>query len=99
MVLWCTSFRTSAIPRYTALAPQMIPTMPVNVLNVMEPDMTGFLVISRIANIKNNMNKLPNTNCSARLAFNVPKNMPKVKIPHIMKYAAKEDADGAKPVE
>ncbi len=75
----------------------MTPSMPTNVLNVMEPDMTGLLVNSLIANIKNSMDKLPNTNCKARLAFNVPKNMPKVKIPHIMKYAANEDEEGAKP--
>ena len=41
------------------------------------------------------MNKLPNTNCNARLAFNVPKNIAKVKMPHIKKYAAIEDAVGA----
>ena len=58
------------------------------------------LVNSLIASIKNSMNKLPNTNCNARLAFSVPKNMPKVKMPHIMKYAANEDVDGpAKPVK
>ena len=27
----------------------------------------------------------------------MPKNIPKVKMPHIMKYAAKDDEDGAKP--
>ena len=72
----------------------MTPSMPVNVLNVIDPVRTGLLVNSRIANMKNSIVKLPKTNCNARLAFNVPKNMPKVKIPHIIKYAANEDVEG-----
>ena len=85
IVLWCASFKTSAIARYTALAPHMMPSMPVNVLKVIEPDMTGLLVNSLIVNIKNSSDKLPKTNCSARLALSVPKNIAKVKIPHITK--------------
>ena len=73
--------------------------MPTNVLNVMDPDSTGLLVNSRMASMKKSTNKLPNTNCSARLALSVPKNMPNVKMPHIMKYAANEDGEGlANPV-
>ena len=96
--LWA-SFKTSAIPRYTALKPHMIPTIPVIVLKVIDPDSTGLCVKSLIASMKNRSVKLENTNCNARLAFNVPKNIAKVKIPHIMKYAAVEGGEGAlKPV-
>ena len=72
----------------------MTPSMPVIVLNVTFPKRTGLLVNSLVINMKNSIVKLPNTNCKARLAFNVPKNMAKVKIPHIRKYAANEDEDG-----
>ena len=48
-----------------------------------------------IANIKNSIVRLMNTNCNARLTFSVPKNVARVKMPHIMKYDAIEAADGA----
>jgi hypothetical protein len=66
----------------------MTPSMPVIVLNVTVPNRTGLPVNSLIVNMKNSIAKLMNTNCKARLAFNVHKNIAKVKIPHIRKYAA-----------
>jgi len=84
-VFWFASFMTSAIPRYTALKPQMMPSMPVIVLNVIVPVRTGLPVSYLIVSMKNSIVRLMKTNWSARLAFNVPKNMPKVKIPHIVK--------------
>ena len=38
--------------------------------------------------MKNSIAKLMNTNCSARFAFRVPKNIAKVNNPHMKKYAA-----------
>ena len=36
-----------------------------------------------------------NTNCSARFAFRVPKNIAKVNMPHMKKYAAIDASVGA----
>lgn len=51
----------------------------------------AFPVSSLAVNRKNSIAKLMNTNCSARLDFSVPKNIAKVNIPHMKKYAAIAD--------
>jgi len=82
------SFSTSAKARYTALAPQMTPSIP-----IMRVNGSKFVVVNDvydsiadlIASKKNSTAKLMKTNCIARLAFRVPKNMTKVNSPHMKK--------------
>lgn len=79
------SFSTSAIARYTALNPQMMPSMPVRLLKVKFPNSVGLPVKSLIVNMKNRIAKLMNTNCNARFFFSVPKNIDSVNSPHMKK--------------
>ena len=65
-----------------ALAPQIMPSIPVIVCK------SGFPVSFTAVSKKNRTVKLPKTNCTARLALNVPQNIKSVNIPHMKKYAA-----------
>jgi len=66
-----------------ALAPQITPSIPAIISNV-----SGFPVSLTIVNRKNSTVKLLKTNCSERLVFSVPKNISRVNMPHMKKYAA-----------
>ncbi len=87
-VFLCASLSTSANARYTALSPQMMPSMPVRLPKVNSPNSVGLPVKSLIVNMKNRIAKLMNTNCKARFVLSVPKNIVKVNNPHMKKYAA-----------
>ncbi len=52
--------------------------------------MNAFCVSSRAVNKKNKRARLEKTNCRARFAFSVPKNITVVNSPHMKKYAAME---------
>ena len=62
--------------------------MPVRVLKVNVPKSVGLPVSSLMVSMKNRIVKLMNTNCRARFALSVPKNIAKVNNPHMKKYAA-----------
>ena len=66
------------MPRYTALKPQMTPSMPVIVLKVTFPNSNGLPVNSRIVSMKNRIARLRKTNCKARFVLRVPKNIENV---------------------
>lgn len=76
------SFSTSARPVYTALNPHMMPSHPAIMPKSVLP------VKSLAVNRKNSIAKLRKTNCRARFALRVPKNIENVNNPHMKKYAA-----------
>jgi len=83
------SFNTSARPVYTALNPHMIPSHPAIMPKSLLP------VKSLAVNRKNSIAKLRKTNCRARFALKVPKNIENVNNPHMKKYAAMAVEDAA----
>jgi len=72
-----------------ALAPQIIPSIPVIISRSALP------VNRTIVNMKNSTVKLLKTNCNARFILIVPKNISRVNMPHMKKYAAMAVLSGA----